>query len=612
MKAPAYLILILLSSVLASCDSRTTDTLAQAGTNRKELLEVIDHYSNADSLHREAAIYFIANLRWHHGVRSIALDSIFSFIRESDSVPSDKCLEMMWEELAANDSVICIDDAKSLTSADIIDNIEAAFAAWEQAPWKERVGFDAFCCYILPHRVMDEEFSPGWREKLRREYAPVITGENDIAKAFAKVHNEVKRRFRNHPLGIPYIARLNDISSTGTGSCIQGCAYETAVMRALGLPAAIDYIHQWGNYSHNGHAWCALVLDDGTYTVAENDTIARIGNPIDAAVFTLRRPMPDGYPYTAEFRKRPLKIWRYSYESTLCDNGPYMGRVQQRILDVSADYGLTESIAVSAGADADTVWLCTHSITGRWIPQTRAASTGGYARFENIADSVLTLSMVMADGEFKPIGLPFYMSGGGKVEIAADIMHKQSAVFMRKYPISANWLNRYAQIPGTRIEGSNDTDFVSRDVLYVVSGVPVYHNSAYISSPHRYRYIRLIADPPSYINMDRIDIYGKDSCLLAADRERDFETVLDLGGSYEIGRIDYYPWNDGNFVKPGHLYELVYWDGDCWQSLGKKTSRGYSVAFDEIPSGALLMLHDRSEGKEERPFTLQGGRQVWW
>ncbi|MDE6142513.1 MAG: hypothetical protein K2F94_00380, partial [Muribaculaceae bacterium] len=31
-----------------------------------------------------------------------------------------------------------------------------------------------------------------------------------------------------------------------------------------------------------------------------------------------------------------------------------------------------------------------------------------------------------------------------------------------------------------------------------------------------------------------------------------------------------------------------------------------------IPEGALLLLHDLSAGKEERPFTIQNNRQLWW
>lgn len=41
-------------------------------------------------------------------------------------------------------------------------------------------------------------------------------------------------------------------------------------------------------------------------------------------------------------------------------------------------------------------------------------------------------------------------------------------------------------------------------------------------------------------------------------------------------------------------------------------SDSYEITFDNKPSGALLILHDLTEGKEERPFTLEGDSQIWW
>lgn len=53
------------------------------------------------------------------------------------------------------------------------------------------------------------------------------------------------------------------------GDCMQRCIYEVAVMRSLGIPAVIDGIDCWANYSKNGHSWVALVTKNGTYTVSK-------------------------------------------------------------------------------------------------------------------------------------------------------------------------------------------------------------------------------------------------------------------------------------------------------------------------------------------------------
>jgi hypothetical protein len=58
-------------------------------------------------------------------------------------------------------------------------------------------------------------------------------------------------------------------------------------------------------------------------------------------------------------------------------------------------------------------------------------------------------------------------------------------------------------------------------------------------------------------------------------------------------------------------YELFYMDDD-WISLGVKEATGDSITFDKIPENALLWLRNLDEGKEERIFTLENGKQIWW
>ena len=36
------------------------------------------------------------------------------------------------------------------------------------------------------------------------------------------------------------------------------------------------------------------------------------------------------------------------------------------------------------------------------------------------------------------------------------------------------------------------------------------------------------------------------------------------------------------------------------------------LEFGNIPENALLLLCDDTKGKEERIFTLEKGKQIWW
>ncbi|MBN1213260.1 MAG: transglutaminase domain-containing protein [candidate division Zixibacteria bacterium] len=58
-------------------------------------------------------------------------------------------------------------------------------------------------------------------------------------------------------------------------------------------------------------------------------------------------------------------------------------------------------------------------------------------------------------------------------------------------------------------------------------------------------------------------------------------------------------------------YELFYWT-DGWQSLGKTTAGEGPLIFGEAPKGGLYWLVEDNSDKEERIFTYEDGRQVWW
>ena len=66
-----------------------------------------------------------------------------------------------------------------------------------------------------------------------------------------------------------------------------------------------------------------------------------------------------------------------------------------------------------------------------------------------------------------------------------------------------------------------------------------------------------------------------------------------------------------NMIKQGDEYELFYYDM-AWKSLGKKIATTDSLVFENVPSNALLWLRNHTGGMEERPFTYENGKQVWW
>jgi hypothetical protein len=45
---------------------------------------------------------------------------------------------------------------------------------------------------------------------------------------------------------------------------------------------------------------------------------------------------------------------------------------------------------------------------------------------------------------------------------------------------------------------------------------------------------------------------------------------------------------------------------------GRKLAVDNKLHYDDVPKGALLWLKNHTQGKEERIFTYEDGKQVWW
>lgn len=87
---------------------------------------------------------------------------------------------------------------------------------------------------------------------------------------------------------------------------------------------------------------------------------------------------------------------------------------------------------------------------------------------------------------------------------------------------------------------------------------------------------------------------------------------LDLGEARRIAKIRYLPRTDGNGIYEGQVYELFYWNGNEWHSLGKKTADSDVLEY-EAPLFALFYLKNVTKNKMYKtPFSIESGAQEWF
>lgn len=634
-------LLFILIYVLQSCNNVTTETLEQAGSNKTQLIAAINHYRDSTQLQYEAVLFLVKNMQDHKSQSSLALDSIVCYIDSVQSPLSDKKLEQIWMSLHSIDSPIIKYDANSLSASDIIDNVDVAYKTWIHTPWRKQVSFDIFCNYILPHRVANEPFIRGWRNKLSQQYRHCIAGITDVVKAYERVHCEVTKRFRDHPLGIPYIPALIHLGSFGTGSCMQGCAYEVAVMRSLGIPATIDFVTHWSNYSQNGHAWCVLALNDISYSMTQHDTIASRYNVIGSSIFPKPEKLESAFPYPCNFKKRISKVWRqtYTFNQTDYDDTEAPAEVYSffsnpHIYDITDQY-IIHPTAIEPNQffkdETKYVYLCTYRTGKGWYPIAYSKDSLSYGC---IADSVVYLQAYYHNGNLTPVSAPLLTGSDAlQFQLIPDYTNLITIAVDRKYPLVGKFIDRWSKMRGCRIEASNNPEFLDPFILATIDKTPKYRNVYVSKSSIPFRYVRYISRKEINFPISELEFYGngeilsgipfsegietperafdKDPFKILDNATSGYQVGLDLCSPYRIDSIVLFPQNDDNFVKPFTSYELQCFDS-TWISLEKITSSGYSITFKDVPSNALFRLHCPDGGNEERIFTWENNRQVWW
>lgn len=629
--------------LLCACGKQTAveKALDEAGDNRLELLKVIDHYRNSearDSLKLEAAMFLIGNMPGHGSVWSEAIDTFRQELCRKDIAWGMEAMNRTWDALKANDKPVFRKDLNYMKADFLIENIDKAFQTWQASAWKDEVDFDLFCNYVLPYRFETELLAKGWRDSLYQEFSPAIKNVKTLKEAFEAVHDTVWKRVRSSSSHFPHIVDVVAMRNQQKAMCIQRCVMLGAVMRALGIPAAIDNVGRWANYSSNGHAMTVLVTREGSYSIFSKEKEAKRKNRIDATLFEVNYPLADNYPLKTDFKKRAAKVWRSTYKHQPVDKEADKDWDAARPLvspfreDVSAEYGLEASVNVETTLPVERAYLCTFGTGKDWMPIAFAKPKNGICRFEALGDSVVYAVIANHEGKLTALEPPFILANGRKVSLVPDKAHTETVTLTRKYPLTGKWMNEWAPMPGGRFEGSNDADFNRTETLGVIDSMPVFRNIIKVNNPKPFCYVRYVSEQTCDTPMAEVELYNKEgklkpvpgkSSVAHVERSLDGNTLTrpdidpgyslgyDLGEATALDSIVFFPWNDDNFVLPGHAYELFYYDGG-WVSAGKRVSEGWQLVYEGVPTHALLYLRDHTAGKEERPFTYEQGKQVWW
>ena len=177
----------------------------------------------------------------------------------------------------------------------------------------------------------------------------------------------------------------------------------TYPLRALGIPTAIDFITNWGNANGGGHAWNALVMDNGR----------------DIPFLGFEASPPDYSPFRIYNSKNryPPKIFRKTFSKNtnalpnlIGENDMIPDQLNfDRLVDVTDHYLPTRNIKVTLKNKVcpEVAYLSVFS-NGFWQPVYWAEVNSGFYLFDKMATGLLFMPSSFGNMRInKPLDYPF-------------------------------------------------------------------------------------------------------------------------------------------------------------------------------------------------------------
>jgi len=647
-----FLIFIVLSIISCNEPQEIKDlnkVLQLAGENRSELDKVLKYYSDnpTDSLKYKAACFLIVNMPGHYSYK----DTVYTnkYYNEIDSVAAiykdqpDHIKDSLYRgvKIKYNDRLELIEDIHYITADFLIDNIERSFDVWQKGSWAKHIDFDDFCEYILPYKSVESQTLDNWREYFSEYSKNALNNlqycelyKNLTSKACETVNNDIRNKVRPRLINESHISvrRMSTLEKIPFGLCDDYVTLATSVMRAKGIPVCIDFTPQWP-FRSLGHNWNVLLENSGINTVFEGADSSP-GTP-----HKKDHKMAKVFRRTYAINKEIQQIYLAEKYVPSTFKTPF-------IKDVTNEYQKTKDVEVSVKNDKyKYVYLAVFDNVN-WVPIHWAKVKGGKAVFRNMGKEVVYLPVHYGERGIIPFSDPILVTLNGEIkELKADTLDIQDLTLQRKFPVFPHLFDIGMRVVGGRIQVADNANFMDSKTLHTITDYGIQAKEIRLDSiSEAYRYWRYYPPEFAFGNMAEISFFEKGSItpikgkiigidgsyrddglhnkeavfdgnaltFFDAPHHNDCWVGMDFGKPVNIERIIYIPRNDGNIIETGDEYELVFWNNNTWESLGRKIADNAHLAYEGCPRNALFLLHNHTKGEEERIFTYENDNQIWW
>lgn len=205
-------------------------------------------------------------------------------------------------------------DLQQLSSDYLLGNVQYAYKAWEESPWKDQISKDLFFNNILPYVSINER-RDNWRQSFYEKFKPLIEGIDSPGLAAATLNQKIFPLLK-----VKYSTKRKKADQSPFESMESGLASCTGLSimlidacRAVGIPARFVGTPLWSDGSGN-HSWVE-VYDQGWHFTGAAEPA---GDALDKAWFIGRaaKAQRDSQPhaiYAVSFRHTPQPfpmVWK--------------------------------------------------------------------------------------------------------------------------------------------------------------------------------------------------------------------------------------------------------------------------------------------------------------
>lgn len=442
---------------------------------------------------------------------------------------------------------------------------------------------------------------------------------------------DITHSFEYYIHDCPFLSRGSSLFKAKSGKCADETAYSVLLCRYLGIPSAYDFTPHWGNRT-GSHSWSVLIDEKGK-TVP-----FYMGNmPGDTAHFFYSYLKPKVFRYRYRLNEAIINDLKFEQHlPSLFVNPIY--------IDVTDEYYTTTDVIREVPDEYNNrsiAYICVFD-NRDWVPVYYGKIKNGKVNFKSMGRGIVYMAGTYDKDHIVPFGNPFLITQEGKIkEIKSNKRKRITMELHRKYPFmgAKDFFN--SRMDGGQFQGANESGFSDCVTLYTHKGIT---NGNWYKIPIKndtpFQYLRYVGGRGSFCNINELEFYDNENQKIEGKiigtqgeswcpKENVFDgdiltgfgglspdgnwVGLKLQNPTPVSEIRYIGRNDGNGIEKGDTYELYCWnEKGYWELITRKTATDNILYFHNIQSNGLFVLRDITKGVEERIFTYEKGRQVWW